>query len=111
MSSKRRNTKRELSQQRELWKNYGGRIARSGELRPKSEYSRWYCFACENHFYQKTASITDRGSRTRCLCPPNNSQRFDRGGNPKSVGHMCLPEWDQCDLTPPERPSDPQDGA
>ena len=111
MSSKKRDEKRERMQVQALLENYGGRIARSGVLKPKHEYARWYCFECGNHFLQKTDSITTRGSVTRCLCPPHDSQRFKSGSGPKSHGHMCLPEWDQWDLAPPERlveePSDP----
>ena len=112
MSSKRRDEQRLKKLTQRLWDHYGDRIALSGRLAPLGEYTRWYCFKCEEYFHQRVHSLYNRGSATRCKCPPRStSQRFKCGDHNKSNGHMCLPEWDCYDLTPPERPSDPQEGA
>lgn len=112
MSSKKRDEGRRRQQDRLLLERYGGRIARSGRLAGQAEYTRWYCFECKQHFLQRTAELVQsRPSRyvlgwanTRCFCPPMDpSKRFKMGDHSKSKGHMVLPEWDQWDLTPPER--------
>ena len=111
MSSKRRDAKRDLDQRQALWDHYGDRVVRSGKLAPQTDYSRFYCFECKNHFLQRVAELVQMRStrkkpaNTRCMCPPMDpSKRFRDGDHSKTKGHMCLPEWDQWDLAVPERP-------
>ena len=105
MSSKRRDKSRDLQQRQSLWDHYGGRIVRTGRLAPLVDYTRFYCFDCENHFLQRTKSLAFDGATPRCKCPPNDSKRFTKGSNMKSRGNMCLPEWEQSDLEKPDRPT------
>ena len=105
MSSKRRDEKRDLKQRQALWDHYGDRVVRTGRLMPMVDYTRFYCFKCENHFLQRVVELTYRCSTTRCMCPPHDSKRFTPKSNPKTKGHMCLPEWDQWDLEKPDRPT------
>ncbi len=104
MNTDKRDSKRLKMLNQRLWDRYGDRIALAGRLAPQSQYTRFYCFECENFFMQRVFSLTVRKCHPRCLCPPSNPhKRFELGDNPKSRGHRCLPEWDQWDLEKPER--------